>query len=221
MKRLTHTLAILLAAATLTVGAVAMAQDDSTLDQASQDRASSDQATKPVHPVTPEQLEQAKAREKVVLLLSGYHHFPSRADLDAVAEAEPLMAVLRALAEDEAVAPSMRLRAVDAMGLYDESAATLYLIARIAPVPESTPSEEARTLGLMRHRAMIALAKSRGVHSIEHLAPLLSDPDLQLRLTAISALGKHGGDSATKLLRALKERDTHHAIQREINKYVP
>lgn len=163
----------------------------------------------------------AEAREKVTLLLSGYEYFPSREDLDRVAPADVMVDVLRSLADEADGRPAIRLRAIDALGFYSEPGAVRYLEQRVAPPAANAPDDDPRTLRLMRHRAMTALGRALGERALTALNPYLDDDDLQIRLSAISAIGNFGGEAGKKMLRELKTRDTHHAVQRELHKFVP
>lgn len=172
---------------------------------------------------TPSKAEvpERSAEERVVFLLSGYEYFPTRADLDAVAPAEEISALLRAMAEDEDRRPTQRLRAVDALGHYDDEV-TVELLTRIAT---SAPKKElrgrkARTANLLQHHAITSLAKSLDEEAVPALTPLLDSDDLQIQLTVIHALGKHGGKPARTKLAALKRRTDNSVIRRELARWV-
>lgn len=218
MRRHTRIFGVLLVAAVLVAGASqAFAQQSGTKAQAVQDRGGSN----PVEDSVPESADVAAVREKVRFLLSGFEYFPTRADLDAVASAPVMISVLKGFVQDKDLAPPTRFRAVDALGLYQDADVAKFLLSYVAaPTNREADEAEFRTLEMMRHRVIVAYAKSQGAAGNNALIPLLDDSDLQIRLTAISALGKHGGPDAEKHLRALKERDTHHAIQRELHKHV-
>lgn len=224
MRRYTRSFRILLVAAFMAIGASqamaqqsgASAKDSAATSQATKDRG----ANQPVEDGVPESAETAQVRERVQFLLSGYEYFPTRKDLDEVASAPILTTVLKSMVSDSKLAPPTRFRAVDALGLYNEPDVAKFLLGYVAPPAKDADPADIHTLELMRHRVIIAYAKSQGALSNEALIPLLEDSDLQIRLTAISALGKHGGLEAVKHLRALKDRDTHHAVQRELNKHI-
>ncbi len=184
-------------------------------------KADKDRGTKPVEDTVPESAEMAKAREKLQFLLSGYEFFPKREDLDAVAPAPVMTSILKSFVADTELAPPTRFRAVDALGLYEQEDVGKFLLPYANAPGKVEDDAELRTLELMRHRTIIAYAKSQGAVGNAALIPMLEEADLQIRLTAISALGKHGGPEAAKHLRALKEKDTHHAVQRALNKFVP
>lgn len=201
----------------------AMAQQSSTVQNSGNQKvaAGKDRGTdKPVEDSVPESAEMASAREKVQFLLSGYEFFPKREDLDAVAPAPVMTSILKGFVADAELAPHTRFRAVDALGLYEQEDVGKFLLQYANAPGKVEDDAELRSLELMRHRAIVAYAKSQKASGNKTLIPMLEDSDLQIRLTAISALGKHGGPEAAKYLRALKEKDTHHAVQRELNKFV-
>jgi|SRR5690554_1321121 len=209
------------------VAASAMAQQSGTVQnsgaapknqtaQADKDRG----ATKPVEDSVPESAEMAKAREKVQFLLSGFEFFPKREDLDAVAPAPMMTSILKGFVANPETAPTTRFRAVDALGLYSQEDVGAFLLPYANAPGKVADEAELRTLEMMRHRSIIAYAKSQQERANAGLIPMLEDSDLQIRLTAISALGQHGGAEGVKHLRALKAKDTHHAVQRMLNKYV-
>jgi len=128
-------------------------------------------------------------RERVRLLLSGYEYFPTADDLREVV-ADPTLYLLELVYGDDTMVVH-RHRAIAALGLFpsDESRAHLdYLLASPA-TPELT-----------RHHVMNALSTGYGEAALPALAPYLSVADLQLQLTAISAIGAIGTETSVTLL---------------------
>lgn len=205
----------------VSVPAMAQKSDVGSTGAATKSRAEKDRGTSdPVGDGVPETAEVAEARTRVTFLLSGFEFFPTRKDLDAVASAPVMTTILKRFVADTDGSPMTRFRAVDALGMYSEADVGKFLLSYASAPDKIADDAELRSRETMRHRAMIAYAKSQGETGNEALIAMLKDSDLQIRLTAISALGKHGGPEAIKHLRTLKEQDTHHAIQRELHKFV-
>lgn len=159
-----------------------------------------------------------QVEKRLVFALSGYHAFPTRAELDAIADADTITRMLRRFATSTDQRPSMRTRAVDALGYYDDAETREFLEALIEEPSSSGASE--RVADLMRHHAITSLAKAHGDAAVETLAPLLDSDDFQIKMTTVVALAKHGGAQAKKRLRALREETDDRMIRREIDKYV-
>lgn len=164
----------------------------------------------------PEQTPESRLR----FLLSGYEFFPSKEDLAKVGDDKTVARLLLDLAQDPNTIPTLRLRAVDAMGYYDDDITRSFLVYSIETPTNSAPESDRRTLTLIRHHAVTSFAKSQGEEALTVLEPLLTGDDLQLRLTAISAIGKQCGQAGVARLRALKRADSNQAVQHEIRKFV-
>ena len=164
--------------------------------------------------------DRDKLREKLVFQLSGYHYFPSRSDLDELGKPSVISELLRQLAEDETKRPSMRLRAVDALGLYEDGETREYLVSLLDEPNQKLDPPELRVAGLMRHHAIVSLAKAHRGDAADTLAPLLEDDDVQLRLTVVSALAKHGDEAGTDALEAFRPKASHKLVERELDKYL-
>jgi HEAT repeat protein len=153
-----------------------------------------------------------RRRERLLFLLSGYEFFPSRDELGEAPDAE-LSATLREVAADATLRPSLRARAVTALGYFDDDA-TADALTRWANVdmrrvkPKLRPGADA-----MRHRAIAALARARGARALPTLAALFSHDDLQVRVSALRAAGSVGAP-AHATLRAQRAR-AETALERE------
>jgi len=165
-------------------------------------------------------VSDAVLTKKLTFMLSGYEYFPSRKDLDGLASADVVTAKLRTFADDTSMRPSLRLRAVDALGYYDDEATVAYLRALVDRPTETLPTDQQRVGNLVRHHAIVALAKAVGPDALDDLEPFLKGDDLQLRLTAINAIGKHGGKAGHTLLEKLLKNEDNPAALREIRKFV-
>lgn len=161
-----------------------------------------------------------EVRQRLEFLLSGYEYFPSRKDLDGLAPPQALITLLQGMAHEGDLRPSLRLRAVDALSLYEGPEVRDFLTTILAINPDEAEPSQLRVTRLMRHRAINSLARLDAENAVETLVPFLEDRDLQMRLTAISALGQFGGQAGKKAIEDLRTRDTHPAVQREINKYL-
>ena len=158
--------------------------------------------------------------ERLKFLLSGYEYFPSRADLDAVADPAEVAAQLRGFAEDADARPTLRLRAVDALGFYDDGQTVAYL-RKLATTPtnKDLPRKKLRTAGLLRHHAISALVRSQRDNAVGTLRGVLDEKDTQLTLTVIHAYGKHGGEPGRQALAKLAETAELPIIRREARKW--
>lgn len=163
---------------------------------------------------------RAMVRQRLEFLLSGYEYFPSRKDLDHLAPPSAIVTLLKEMAHEADLRPTMRLRAVDALSLYEGDEVRDFLTAVLAIHPDEVEPDQLRVTRLMRHRAINSLARLDAEKAVDTLRPFLEDSDLQIRLTAISALGQFGGEAGKKAIEDLRARDTHPAVQREINKHL-
>jgi hypothetical protein len=160
--------------------------------------------------------------KRLTFLLSGYEFFPDRAQLDREGSEADVVAVLLGFVREAATPPSLRIKSVDALGYYaaPESVEALRVLA-VTPLAADLPVEQDRVQGSMRHHAIVAVARAAGERAAPMLAPLLADKDLQIQLTAVSALGKHGGEAGRVELVRLKKSATEPILVRELRKHVP
>lgn len=163
--------------------------------------------------------KDASPEERLRFLLSGYHYFPTQEDLLKVAEADVVAGMLRAIAQDIDERPTMRMKALDAL-MYFDDAATLVYVEHIALNDPAAPEELLRTEQLMQHHAIMTFAKIRKKDAVSSLEKLLSHEDIQVQMTAISALGKHGGKPGLEVLKKAAPKAELPAVKREFRKYV-
>lgn len=187
---------------------------------AAQDAPVGDPTDTPQTPVTADVPKQS-AEDRVVFLLSGYEYFPTRADLDEVGPASEIAAILRGLATNDDGRPTQRLRAVDALGYYDD-AETLALLTNLATTTPKTdlPRRKLRTAGLLQHHAITSLARATKSKSVPVLEPVLMGDDVQLTLTTIHALAKHAGKDGLEALRRLLDESQNKIVVREARKWL-
>ncbi len=133
----------------------------------------------------------ATSDQRIRVLLSGYEFFPTRDDLLAVSPVAS--AILIAIYEDEDALPTMRSRAIDALGYFNDDLTSTFF----ASLLERHASIDKRHL----HHALTAYAKAFGTLSVEREAIFLEHEDAQIRLTTVTALDEFGGRPALELLK--------------------
>lgn len=170
---------------------------------------------------TPTQTPAASLADRIAFLLSGYEFFPTRADLDAAGPAGQVAPLLRGFATDLDARPTLRLRAVDALGYYDDPA-TIELLTRLAQDPPAAdlPRKKLRTAGLVRHHAISSLATARAGEAVPVLEQLLAADDVQIVLTVVDALGKHCGAPGRAVLTNLVDSTADAVVRREARRWV-
>ena len=135
-----------------------------------------------------EDLETATL-ERAILLLSGYHGIPERAEFeDALPDAKD---VLFAIAQDEDAFPLHRNRAIAALSYWPE--ADVEAFYRELLLDEATPE-------MTVHRVIGLMGAAFGEEVIADIAPFLDNADVQYRLSAVHALSQIGTDNALQLL---------------------
>jgi HEAT repeat protein len=169
---------------------------------------------------TPAEVPKRSVEERLQFLLSGYEYFPTREDLDELADADTIAGLLREMTADEDNRNTKRLRAMDALGYYDDPETLELLKSYMAPLADDVPRKQLRIRTLLRHHAITAFARSQKTDAVDTLASLLENDDMQIRLTAISALGKHGGKPGLKVLKAALEKAETPTITRALKKWV-
>jgi hypothetical protein len=186
---------------------------------------SPDPAGQPTAAPTPKTDTQDKPdtqslRERVEFALSGYEYFPTRDDLDKIGDPADVAAVLQDIVRDADASAMHRLRAVDALGFYDLPQVADFLRSLTQGAKAADIEASARHGVLMQHHAITALARSQRGKSVGDLEQFLTGSDLQLKLTAIVALGKHGREDGRERLRTLVASDDDRLVQREAKKYL-
>lgn len=175
----------------------------------------------PNAPPTPPPADTPERRkERVVFLLSGYEFFPTRADLDRIGTPAQIIGLLDALLSDASTREVLKLRAVEALGLYPDAAAQAPLTRIVRAETRRLKPEDRRFATALRHRAISALARSARGDSTATLAPLLHHSDLQLRLSAIVALGKFARPKADAALTARLKKATEPVELKMLRRFV-
>lgn len=181
------------------------------------------QETKPItqDPIpTPIETPQQSSTDRLLFLLSGYHYFPTQDDLKELGDDEKVASMLRNLASETSQRPTIRLKAVDALAYYSDKATLGFLEYLIATDWKTLEKNNQRTAKLMSHHAIMSFAKSQKEAALPTLEAALTGADLQLKLTTISAIGKHGGEDGKARLTRLNASESNAVAKREIRKYV-
>lgn len=147
--------------------------------------------------------------DHIVTLLSGYEYFPSADDLTAVTP-DPVPYLLTIVYDTEGRwLPTHQHRAVAALAYFPTPTVWEHLTYLLqAP---GTPD-------LMRHHVINALATGFGDEALGELEPVLYDDDLQLRLTAVNAIGTIHTDRATTVLQTALSAEPHRLVQERIER---
>lgn len=145
--------------------------------------------TDPTGPSLPVVPIDAAEREAVSFLLRAIHELPAA---DAFVEAaERPVEVLWAIALDDAEPAFVRDRAVLALGYWPDERLWAFLYARA-----TSGVDEMST-----HNAIAELARVWPERSLSVVTPLLASSELQVRLSAVDALGRHPAPEAAQSLR--------------------
>lgn len=158
-------------------------------------------------------------RERVEFLLSGYEYFPTRSDLDDVAIAAQMTPVLQAISVDGAMAPTMKSRAVDALGYYEDEATVVHLRKLALTETVGLPRKELRAARALRYHAITSFARAAGADALGDLQGLMSHDEMQVQLSAISAIGKHCGGEGKQTLQARQDTEQDQVVLRELRKH--
>jgi hypothetical protein len=149
-------------------------------------------------------------RDKVVMMLSGYEFFPTRSQLEAAAPNAPEL--LAALSRDETQLPSLRIRAIDALGLFDDhpvAARHFEGVLAAGGLDESC----------LRHSLTSSL-KAFGPRALPWVQPYLSHTDSQIRLDAAYATSRFGGPDGVEMLRFRKSLESDPFVRDQLTKLV-
>lgn len=165
--------------------------------------ATAQDTTNPITPNTsPDQLKTPDLKDRVTqaqrdrirFLLSGYEYFPTADELRKVTPLAHL--VLLQIAQDTSALPSLRLRAIDALGVFPKSDELASLI--------QTQLGRNDLDSLQRQHYITSSLKVFRENAVPWIKPYLTHADVQTRLSAIHSLGKFGGNPGAKALRDIK-----------------
>lgn len=158
-------------------------------------------------------------RDRLLGELSGYEYVPTREDLDKIATGTEMEQLLLSIARDGNV-PMQQTRAIAVLGYYDTPAVVAFL-NRVAHDPNGKEPKGAN-LGLtdgmvvgLQHEAIGAVARATKSECVKYLGDLLKSEDLQLQLTTVVALGRHGGEAGRVAIRELLKGKQHPLVEEE------
>jgi len=123
-------------------------------------------------------------------LLSAHCSFPTREELVAISADAP--ALLMEIFNDPNALPSVRMRALDALGYFNTPETESFLVYLL----ENHGQLETRHL----HHAITAYGKVAGERSIPAVRGFLEHADVQVRMTVIDALRSFAGQPGRELL---------------------
>ncbi len=150
------------------------------------------------------------ARDQVVMMLSGYEFFPTRAQLEA---ASPEVAeILVTLIQDADQLPSLRVRAIDALGLFSDDPVAAIHFERVLAVGEMEET-------YLRHSLTSSL-KAFGPRALPWVQPYMSHADMQTRLDAAYATARFGGADGVEMLRLRKSLEKDPFVRDQLTKLV-
>lgn len=160
----------------------------------------------------PTKLEKLAAddspEQHIRILLSAYHEFPSRDDLLAVSP--EASSILIDIYNDESSRPTLKRRAIDALGFLSDQTSQDFLLYLLQNAPELETGYV--------HHAITAYSRLNGEESIGEIAQFLGHEDLQIRLTAVSAVRDFAGKAGQNLLRQRLEAETDALVRAKIEK---
>ena len=140
-------------------------------------------ATLPLALVAPTTAHAGALRAPVLSALSGIEDVPSADDLRSIGDG--VEAELMELAQDSALAPTQRARAVHALGWFPSDGSRALLLSTLSSGDS-----------LLARKAAYALANGWGDASVPLLQPALASADVQLRIATVRALDGVGTESA-------------------------
>lgn len=169
-------------------------------------------------PTQPTAVKQ-KTKDKVIHLLSGYEYFPKRAELAKLGNDVTISTILLSIATDSKVSTVRRIRAIDAMGYYNNTPIVSFLTKTLNQSTKNIKNKgQLRFTMSQRHHALSSLARAQKKAALPVLKKVLTHQNYQLKLSAISAIGKHCGKDGKVVLAAINSKDP--IVQREVRKHL-
>lgn len=161
--------------------------------------------------------ESATIRERIVWTFSGYHASTEPGPLLEFGPRAGVIAALKDLASDADMRPSIRLRAVDALGRIGGDEATAFLESILEESPSANDDRERRIAELLRMHAISSLGRILDdARATERLEALWPEADVQTRLTIVETLGTHAGSPGRDALGRLVELAEEQIVQDKI-----
>ena len=146
--------------------------------------------------------------QRIRILLSAYHDFPSRDDLLAVSP--DASSILIDLFNDESSRPTLKRRAIDALGFLSDDVSQNFLVYLL--------QNDAQLETGYVHHAITAYSRLNGEGSIAELERFLQHDDPQIRLTAVSAARDFAGKAGQNLLESRLKLETNELVRNKIQK---
>jgi HEAT repeat protein len=165
----------------------------------------------------PEAADEPTITEQIVWTFSGYHASTQPETLLEFGSRQEVVAALKVVASDAQMRPSIRLRAVDALGRIGGDQATAFL-ETLLETPEGEETSKARRVSeLLRMHAISGLGRAlEDAAAAQRLEALWDGSDVQTRLTIVEALGSHAGSPGREALGRLVERADEQLIKEKI-----
>ncbi len=189
--------------------------------------AAAQQVSEPEDPVSDERVsdnrgseEVGELREQLLFWLNSYHGAPSGEQLEALGEPAAVARALREICADVGLRPSLRVRAIDGLGFFDEPSTAAFLQEIVAAPQRAIESPRRSTAERFQRHAMLSFARIEGPAAVETLEPFLEADDLQLRISAVEAIGRFGGQAGRLRLERLASQVDHPVLERKIEAFV-
>ena len=151
-------------------------------------------------------LEQ-ETLDQIILLLSGYEYFPTAEDLIAVTTNPVPYLLVITYDTDNRWLPTHTHRAIGALAYFPNTTTQAQLTYLLTS--SGTPE-------LARHHAMNALATGFGEAALGPLEAFLYNDDLQLRLTAVSAISSIASEQSAQILHTVLPIESNHIVRERI-----
>ncbi|GEM_PF-6006380 len=172
-----------------------------------------------IEPVDVDTNDKRSEEERIRFLLSGYEYFPSKQDLLKVGDGARVQSILIALVKNVSKRPSLRLRAVDALGYFKGDKVDTFLKTTIASTVKGKDGVQNRTQKRIRSHAITSFAKSAQKDGLKFLTKLAIHSDLDIRLSAIYGIGKHCGKEGRVVLSTLAKKEENSTVLRALRKF--
>jgi hypothetical protein len=163
-----------------------------------------DPATGDTTPVDITQVETA------ILLLSGFHGIGDQAQFEA--QLQQPQQTLWTIVRDPERLLFHRDRALIALAYWPSDELHAHLVTMLSGTSDDD---------MARHTAMSLLARGWGDQALPLLTPLLTDSDLQIRLTAVDSLRVIGTPAAHQALQTALPQEAHALVQQAIQEVLP
>jgi HEAT repeat protein len=170
----------------------------------------------------PEASDEPTITEQIIWTFSGYHSSTQPGPLLEFGSRQEVVAALKDVASDAQMRPSIRLRAVDALGRIGGDEATAFLETLLETSGAETTSARAqRVAQLLRMHAISGLGRAlEDDAAARRLEDLWSGADVQARLAIVEALGVHAGTEGRKALGRLVEHVDEDLVKEKIGAHL-